>query len=289
MPITASRFFSSQPDMLTPQEEDRFFTDLKTANNTFKRTASDRLGAFDDDCIRRFKACRTQLRQVLDIGISSGCTTLDLARRLRAAGQSPEITGTDLSFEGYLITIWPGMQVLVDGTGHVLQYDLFGLAVRAWTRRADYVTGLVAVRYFLHRISRSRIQASLRAGQPASRSVRLLSPRLADEQGIKLLENDIFTPTDDFVGRFDFIRAANILNIGYFDEAALRAALENVVSYLSGPDAWLLVARTKGGKSAATLFRVSRDGRRLSVLKRYGGGSEIERLVLATKPGRAGP
>ncbi len=55
-----------------------------------------------------------------------------------------------------------------------------------------------------------------------------------------------------------------------------------MLSYLAGPGAWLLVARSSRSHNAATLFRVSPDGRRLLVVDRVGGGSEVERLVLAT-------
>lgn len=282
MPITASKFFSTAPSLLNSDVEDRFFTDLKTRNNTFKRTASDRFAALDASCLHLFDTTGTQLREVLDIGISSGSTTLALAQQLRASGQSPRITGTDLSMEGFLIAVSAHLRVLVDEKGHPLQYELFGCAVRAWRRRADYVTGMAIAQHILHRLSRDQIASGLRMGKPEPRKIRLLSPRLMERPDINVEKNDIFRLTDRFVGRFDFVRAANILNIGYFDERALRHALKNVVKYLSGPGAWLLVARTKGVETAATLFRVSQDGRRLIVMERYGGGSEIERLVLAT-------
>ncbi|RYE44608.1 MAG: hypothetical protein EOP21_07095 [Hyphomicrobiales bacterium] len=251
MPITASKFFSTDRELLTARQEDRFFTDLKTSNQTFKRTASHRFEELDASCAGLFAASGMPLREVLDIGISSGRTTLELAQRLRAAGQAPKIVGTDLSLEAYLVPLCSGVRVLVDEAGHPLQYDLLGQAVRAWTRRADYVTGMAAFRRLLHRISSGRIAQSLGVGKPAPRRIQLLSPRLADEPDIQVEKNDIFSLTDRFVGRFDFIRAANILNLGYFDEKALRSALENVAKYLSGPDAWLLVARTCGTATAA--------------------------------------
>jgi len=61
---------------------------------------------------------------------------------------------------------------------------------------------------------------------------------------IELIEDDIFQPRAEFVGRFDLVRAANILNRNYFSEALLEGALHNLRSYMKGPGAFLLVTRT---------------------------------------------
>jgi len=76
------------------------------------------------------------------------------------------------------------------------------------------------------------------------------------------------------------VRAANLLNRHYFEPAALRDAVANAIAYLSGPGAWLLVLRTHGASDhRGTLFRMD-DAMRLSVVDRYGTGSEVEDLVL---------
>ena len=86
--------------------------------------------------------------------------------------------------------------------------------------------------------------------------------------------------TPRFEGKFDFIRAANVLNLGYFNATTIQAGLANVLGYLSGPGAWLLVGRSGKRGHDATLFRVSSDGRRLQIIERMGMGSEVEHLVL---------
>lgn len=281
MSITATKFFSAEPNSLSFKVEDRFFTDLKTSNNTFKRTATDRFEQLDDHCLKYFEKLPVELREVLDIAVSSGSTTLALSDRLSRAGRTPRITGTDISLTAHLVQVAPNFRVLVDERGHPLQYELLGRAVRAWTRRADYFTGMVLFRTMLRLASRDRIRTSLERAEQL-RTVRLLSPRLNDRHDITIERNDIFQRTPHFDGRFDFIRAANILNRGYFEDKALRRALGNIAHYLSGPGALLLVARSVGNQTAGTLFNLSQDGRRLQVVSRIGAGSEIEALVLAT-------
>jgi hypothetical protein len=283
MTITANRFFSIDPNCLPARIEDQFFTDLKTGNNTFKRTASDRFRDLDDRCVAHFARTGSRIARVLDIGVSSGSTTLALHARLAEAGQPALVTGTDLSLSGYLVQIAPGLRALADEQGLPLQFDALGVAVRPWYRRADYLTGMVVVRRLLHALCKKTIAQRIRSGGCRTRKVRLLSPRLLGHPDVDIEKNDIFQHTPKFDGRFDFIRVANILNLGYFDEQALRRALTNVVRYLSGPGGWLLVARSSGKETAASLFRLPPDGRGLIAVDRIGGGSEIERLVLSTR------
>lgn len=280
MSITASKFFSMDPRRLTSDVEDRFFTDLKTANNTFKRTASERFVELDECCIRLFAKSGSQLDEVLDIGISSGATTLKLCDRLRVHGHRPSITGTDLALSAYLVPVRPGMRVLADETGHPLQYEVLGCGIRAWTRRADYFTGMIAVHALLKAATRGRLRRKLDEDDPAIRKIDLLSPRLRNQIAVQVERNDIMTPTPHFIRRFDFIRVANVLNRGYFDEATMGRGFSHILAYLRGPGSWLLVARTSGARNAATLFRMMEDGS-LAVVERWNGGSEVEQIALA--------
>ncbi len=211
MSITASRFFSIDPAHLTPDIEDSFFTDLKTRNNTFKRTSSDRFRDLDDCCVRHFDGEGALLREVLDIGVSSGATTLALSDRLKANGRSPRIVGTDISLTGYLVPIAKGFRVLADEQGHALQYELLGHGIRAWERRADYVTGMVAVRRLLRSVAERRARREIHDNPAALDRIRLLSPRLAGYPDIEIEKNDIFCRTEGYAERFDFVRVANIL------------------------------------------------------------------------------
>jgi len=282
MSITATEFLSDHPDAITAEAEDRFFASLKTGNNTFKRTEVSRFAGIDERCIEIFGKAGGTLSEVLDIGVSSGVTTLELSELLIRAGQDPLITGTDLALTAYLLEVGPGLRVLVDEHGHALQYEIFGRAVRAWVRRADYVTGMILLLGALRLLTRGKVRRLLRAENLHDHELVLLSRRVRNNPRIAVESNDILQLTDSYIGRFDFVRAANILNRGYFDEGELRRAIGNVARYLSGPGAWLLVARSVEQKTAGTLFRLAADGRRFKVSCRFGEGSEIESLVLGT-------
>ena len=282
MTITAAKFFAGSGALREPAVEDQFFTDLRTRNATFKRTARHRFEELDDVCIRTFREADARIAHVLDIGISSGSTTVTLSERLIAAGYAAQLVGTDIALDALLISPMPGVRVLTDEAGHALQFDVLGQAVRPWGRRADYATGMLVFRAALNAVLGGMARQRLQGGRDGVVPVRLISPSVDRHANVEIVNNDILQDTPAFHGRFDFIRAGNILNRGYFGEAALRDALRNIVRYLSGPGAWLLIARSTGGRHVGTLFRISSDGRYLDVVDRFGGGSEIEWLAIDT-------
>lgn len=276
---TATRFFSLSPDRISPRDEAAFFTSLKTGNATFKRTRPGRFRGVDALVLDAVGKAGAALSDILDIGISSGTTTLELLMAARAAGHGPRVTATDRSLVARLVR-WPlGIGVLLEPTGHVLQYGVFGLPLRAWRRRLDYVTGMALVQALADATLGQAARSAAARGR--AREVALVSPRLARTPGVTLVEDDVTRRNLALQHRFDLVRAANILNRDYFDEDTLRRAAANLIGYMRGPGSWLLVIRTHAdGAQHGTLFwQTGRGG--LAVVRRFGQGSEIEPLVLA--------
>lgn len=280
MPMTAARFFAADPKEIWPAQEDSFFNELRTNNATYKTTAHDRFADLDAACIALLRQSARPIREVLDIGVSSGTTTLALYDRLREAGIDARVTGTDRSVSGHLVRVLPGVRTLLDDGGAPIQHDLFGLPVRPWFRRADRYTGMRGVRSALNATLGGRARRLVAAGASGASAVRLVSPRLAERPRVTIECNDIFAPTAAYHRRFDLVRVANLLHPGYFSVEQLRLGIAHTVSYLSGPGAWLLLARTLKRRHVATLFRVSDDGARLEIADRFNGGAEAEWLAL---------
>ena len=273
---TATSFFSLPAGQISPRDEARFFGGLKTANDTFKRTEHGRLRQLDSWLIQQLAAAAASPRRVLDVGISSGVTTLELAAAMRDAGHPIEMTGTDRAFAARLVQVAPLCRVLAEPDGHILQYDLGGWAIQPWVRRLDYATGMIAVRALLRILLTRRVRRMVAGGMPMT----LVTPRLSAD-AVELLESDVTVADPRLVHGFDLVRCANILNRHYFDEDALQRAVANVRSYLRGPGAWLLVVRTNGATGHdASLLRMAPD-RSLDLVARYGAGSEVEELCLA--------
>jgi hypothetical protein len=282
--LTARRFFSIEPIRVDPVKECEFFSSLKMRNGTFKLTRPSRFAGVEAEIRSVIGRRAKSIRQVLDVGASIGRTTIELADFLCSLGASPQVVGTDLFVDAHLVEVAPGVRILTDAQGWPLQYDVAGLAVRAWGRRLDYLTLTVVPRLIVRALLRPRLSRMI--AEARTTPLRMESPALAG-RNIELVENDIFVPTPIFFGRFDFIRAANILNNGYFPADQLAVAISNIRSYCRGPGALVLVLRSKGAKHNGSLFELGTDGK-FGLKGRVGSGSEIEPLILGDKTAAAG-
>ena len=278
MAMTASTFFSRPADQIFPKDEAAFFSSLRPTYATPKQTSDDRLADVNRKLIERLRRQGGTVRSVLDVGVSSGITTVELHAALTSAGFHPRTTGTDLVLDGHIVSPFPGCHVLLDSRGEALQFEVLGTAINAWRRRLDYLDGMFIVRKLLHRHCGERAKTMLANGE-ASQHIRLVSPRALQRPDVRIVEDDAAVRNPQFHRGFDLIRAANILNARYFDEGRLRTITLNLRSYLAGPGSWLLVVRTFGSnENRGTLFELGRDGR-LEPIERFGGGSDIEALV----------
>jgi hypothetical protein len=76
--ITAHRYFNAPVESISVSEEEAFFSTIQLANSTFKTTALNRMDELDmlTAHLVRERAWRRPL--ILDAGVSSGITTLNL-------------------------------------------------------------------------------------------------------------------------------------------------------------------------------------------------------------------
>lgn len=276
MTLAAKSFFVDQAADADLALESAFFSGLKMRNGTFKLTRPSRFAALDD----LFGPLIRQRLQgpcaVLDVGASTGLTTIELADSLAALGVTPRIVATDLFLEAHLVDLAPGVHVLADPLGWPLQYGVGRVGIRAWVRRLDYVTLAVLPRLLARSLLQERLRRRIAAG--TSQPVRMESRALRGRP-IQLIQSDIFEVEPSFVGRFDFIRAANLLNLGYFAPERIRQALAYIRRYCRGEGSLLLVVKTGGTRHDGTLFEMQSSGQ-FAALARIGGGSEIEALVV---------
>jgi SAM-dependent methyltransferase len=278
MALTAGTFFSQTIGEFDPNNEAAFYGALKMRNGTFKLTRASRFSQIENDLGNIFAKKAGAISSVLDVGASTGITTLEFADFLKSKGSSAKITATDLFIDAHIVCLWKNFQILVDRKGWPLQYDVFGIAVRPWIRRLDYATLAFIPRMVAHAMFEKRAATLIAKGQ--STPVKLISKRLISRPEITFIENDIFQTTPELINQFDLIRAANILNKNYFSNQNLSKAIDNIRSYLRSTGGLLLVTRTNADqKNSGTLFELDAQ-KTFRVLARIGAGSEIEDLVL---------
>jgi SAM-dependent methyltransferase len=303
LPMTAREFVrrTVTQTTLTLSEEITFFDSLKLRNGVSKVTYANRLDSANDMLVRNMSAASfSSPVSCLDVGCSSGVSTLELYQKLKTA-YDVKVLGIDIMTTATLVKRFPGFYILMDETGFPLQYDLFGYAIRPWSRgRRELLTGYALLRscaglaFRLSGVNNAKarsVEQSARNDQESARvdstSVSLLVPALQWEKSISVRDHDIFQSLpEDLLERFDVARAANILNLGYFSPERILLAVRNIRRCLKPSRGLFLVCRTGGftahhqGSTDGSLFRLTESGS-FVLADRLGRGSEVEDIVLS--------
>jgi hypothetical protein len=250
--------------------EARLFRSLRMPNGTFKTTAAGRLVEFDVLVAGMLGEARQV--QVLDVGVASGVTTVDLANQLQSAGYDPHVIGIDLFLNADVVRVAPLLDVLLTPGGDVLQVS-GGPVVMAVPHDAGTV--LRRAKSFLMR--RAGTLARLCPDSRRSR-VLLVSRRARRDQRISFVEADALGAVPSWCGTFDLVRAANVLNLAYFPSTVLRDAIAVLASYLK-PGGLLAVCRTdeEQDRHNGTVYMLASG--KLKPLASLGSGSEISEIV----------
>lgn len=272
MPTTSMTFLADgrcEDEQLLMEE--RFFRELRLRNGTFKTTYAARMPELDAYCVSLAPPGK-ELR-LLDIGVSSGVTSLELLRAFDRAERAVALLATDLVMDGRLFR-WGGCELLIDSSDEVLQ-----VAIGRLSRGRPHEPSASRRRAFLDKAMQwtGRIVQALPL-RPVQ--IPIVSKVLARRPDVNFCEADVFSFVSDWDRGFWLVRAANILNLDYFSAAQLRSALRCLIQYVQC-DGILVLNRTIEPDRAnhGTIFRRDAQGQ-LHVLCRIGRGSEIEALAL---------
>jgi hypothetical protein len=278
------------------KSEDAFFAGIRTSNGTFKTTAHRRLDAMTDLTFDVLSRHGIVPRVVMDIGISSGITTLEWLRGFEQRGIAVTMIATDRTISTYLAEIGGGLSALLEPNGHLLQLDYKGRGIRCWLRRRDYLTGSHLWRRALIALTRRSLLArgvsfplepgAVRAHGAAWRVTGpfpLVTPALRARSDVRLMDDDILLPPPpDLVGSADVIRVANVLQRVYFSETQLHAVAANLTRRSRGPGSIIILCRNREAALEGSILKQRTDGT-WEAISRLDPGSEAERYF--TEPG----
>jgi glycosyltransferase involved in cell wall biosynthesis len=292
VPTAKELFFSGAPLDAEASEsrEHAFFHSIRLKNGTYKTTYSRRLDTVNEIVTKLLPPYRPL--EILDVGVSSGLSTLEWMESLERAGIEYRMTASDLCVKAFLLSFGRFGNALVDKAGHPLQFDFLGRAIPypLGQRRAVRVPPLFVLaqtfRWILPGLFAALFkQWAIRTEGDAVRRfgigchrVRLLSPRLKEGTSLTILEDDILT-AGLFKKCFHVLRAANVLNREYFSDETLIRMLVNLRARLK-QQGILVVCRTgEHNVNDGTVFRLNQADR-FDVVCRIRNGSEIESLIL---------
>lgn len=276
-----ARNFLTEADAFTQTQEAAFFASIRLRNGTYKTTDHHRLDDLNMLVISEWKKLGSKPSQIMDVGVSSGISSLEWADALTRADIDAKILATDLCMRGSLVRLLPGYEVLLDRDGKVLQHIVANRPVRWYLNGPrDFLKGTGFVVTALNTLA--GVLLPLTNMREGGRDVLLVNPRARDDARLSFAEDDILAPNPARLrGRFDAIRVSNLLNHGYFNETQLRRAVGNLRDRLVGAGSFLIVNRTlANGTNHGTLFRLS-CANKFEVVAELGEGSEIGDIVLS--------
>ncbi|MGH8278679.1 MAG: ATP/GTP-binding protein, partial [Gammaproteobacteria bacterium] len=234
--LSAKAFLETPAVELTQQVEREFFGSLMLRNGTYKTTFHQRFADTNPLLLQELKRDGFQAPDILDIGISSGISTVELHDDLRAAGLDAHIVATDLLVEALLVRVFPTCYALVESDGFPLRFDLLSGTMKPWVTHSDYRYGFFILRKAIN-VAMTHLSQRILCNPNDLRITRakLVTPRLLDDRNIVVCNDDISHYNREFAGRFDLVRAANVLNKGYFTPDTLSTMLANIARYRHGP------------------------------------------------------
>ncbi len=268
--LTIRQFFSSPDSQVGADDrEHAFFSRIRLPNGVFKTTARRRMD--DVNTLVANHLPDKQTVRVMDVAISSGVSTVEWYESLNASERAIEMSAGDLTLSARLASWGSGFHVLSDTNGFVLQIDCLGVAFpnASGSRWRNAVFKMLRL-----------LVSPLRLLPHSQKPMSLVTPdllTLADD--IKLLDDDILAPCpDELAGQFDVLRAANILNRSYFDEATLTRMLRNLKRRLCEEGLIVIVRSDESMTNHGVIARLSREGD-WNIVERFGDASDAEALL----------
>jgi hypothetical protein len=273
--IPATRFFQKDGSV-SAKDEEILFRNIRNANGTYKQTERHRLDLINKKFFEVISNAGHTINTAIDIGISSGITTLEWAEEFRARGMSVKIYAVDVTLHGYLADIGAGLKVLLDRTGHVMQVEGLGVGIRSYHRRRDLLWAAPLWRVPLLQLVRARLYSLGLAGPwhgvPDHPRLRgpypLVTPMLRTLSNVTILEDDIMSPR--LTERADVIRLANVV----LPPDQMHAAVRNVKRLCRGMGSIIIACRNFDGRLNGSIFRL--DQNNFIVVARVGHGSDLE-------------
>ncbi len=255
--------------------EAQLFRSLRMPNGTYKTTAWRRLEPLDNLTVSLVQA--SEPVQLLDVGASSAVTTAELVTLLRSRFERVTAVAADLFMHAEIVRVPFGGEVLLHRASRSAVEASWG-PIKIVDDALTLARPLSILRKLFMKLITAAVGLARAVGIPLETRPLNLVSRKASDESIYFVECDIFQQRNDWSERFLIVRAANILNKGYFSDDLLKTGIAHLASYVA-PGGLLVLARCIGEEIHATVFR--KDGTRLLVEARLGDGSEVEEFAAA--------
>jgi hypothetical protein len=286
IPTANEMFFGDLPLEAARVEalETVFFKSVGLPNGTWKTTSHHRLD--DLNALVEQHLPPNRPLAVMDVACSSAVSSVEWLESLTRAGIKCHMTAGDASMNAFVLSIGSGLHALVDRHGRAMQYEVAGVGLEVPVRKRKlprYGLPVMAIKG-LAKLLGPTLSDPKRAARGERwgmrwRPVQLVSPSIRGRAHIDVVEDDILL-NKSYSRCFDVVRAANILNLGYFDKPTLVAMALNLRERLRNGGRLVVCRTNRENVNHGTVFGLDAE-RRLRVLARINAGAEIEPIVLS--------
>jgi hypothetical protein len=287
-PPTTREFLGKTPLSKDEREsrEYEFFRRVVLANGTRKSTQSNRLNDLNQAVFPHIARIAESPVRIMDVGVSSGVSTLEWYEQLAGQRVPCDMTGTDLIVYASLVSLGKNLQALIDRDRNILHLDVFGRGVPPVALGLRSISACILRGIFQATMAldgklpplRGHIREAAKGRLLQCEPIALLTSRLAQHESLRVIEDDLEgTERPEFKKAFHVVRAANILNRVYFPERVLAQMVRKLKERLK-ENGLLIICRTDDKTNNATVFEATADSK-LRVVTRLGSGSEIEELA----------
>ena len=272
--------------------ERQFFARVALTNGTFKTTYPNRLDDINEASYPHLIRLADRPIRIMDVGASSGISTIEWYAYLSRSGIDCDITGSDVTIYASLLTFRfiSKVAALVDRNGNIVHFDLFGIGYPrqpgSKLLRPNTLRTLAAIALFRAAMMIDGSPPPVTAGRTTPghgfllkyQRIALLSRSFVNNDKLRMIEDDLCAENEAALCQaFDVIRAANILNLVYFPVDLIARMLATLKQRLK-EDGLLIIVRTHpNGENNASIFRLVSS--QFVLIDRFGKGSEIEHIV----------
>ena len=272
--------------------ERQFFARVALTNGTFKTTYPNRLDDINEAFFPHLVRLADRPIRIMDVGASSGISTIEWYAYLSRSGIDCDITGSDVTIYASLLTFRfiSKVAALVDRNGNIVHFDLFGIGYPrqpgSKLLRPNTLRTLAAIALFRAAMMIDGSPPPVTAGRTTPghgfllkyQRIALLSRSFVNNDKLRMIEDDLCAENEAALCQaFDVIRAANILNLVYFPVDLIARMLATLKQRLK-EDGLLIIVRTHpNGENNASIFRLVSS--QFVLIDRFGKGSEIEHIV----------
>lgn len=204
-------------------------------NGIAKGMSEKRYGKLDKFLHNYITECNVSVKKMLDIGVCSGITTMELSSFFE---DKIEIVGTDLTFYVYKFKLYP-FEFYFDKNKRLMKLVFFRIAFH---NHLGLKNSLIKIPMFVLNIAEILLKFFYRTPQNGEK-ISLIYPG-AYKDNISYLEDDITITNTSFLDKFNLVRIADVFTDKFRFTDPIRKI---ILSYMKDESYLFIIDKIEGG------------------------------------------